>query len=137
MTSTTAGDSWRSRTHRPYYGLGGTSVAQAGTQASAGGTWSAAVHAVFGVGCLVQARRSPRVAVVSDLQGLRVTGPEPTVLRWDEVREVRAERTRLGTRAVVEAQDGRSVALPEALDVARVRQWQHEAFMAREYPEQG
>lgn len=111
-------------------------MVQAGVQASAGNTWFGAVHAVFGVGCLLWARRIPRVEVLSDLHALQVTGPEPAVLPWEQVREVRAERTRVGTRAVVEAQDGRSVALPEALDVATVRQRQHEAFMAREYPEQ-
>ncbi len=90
-----------------------------------------------GVGCLARARRIPGGEVVSDLPALRVVRPEPAVLPREQVREVRAESTRWGTRPVVEARDASLVALPERLDVATVRQWQHEAFMAREYPEQG
>ncbi len=96
----------------------------------------ALTFAVLALACLVWALRLRRVRVTSDLQELRVSDRENVVLPWSQVREVRDDAGRRSTRAVVEMQNGRVVPLPEGLDVARVRQWQHEAFMAREYPDQ-
>ncbi len=69
--------------------------------------------------CLIWALQVRKINVVSDRRGLRVEGPDAAALPWDEVREVRDE-----VREVREVRE-----------VATVRQWQHEAFMAREYPE--
>ena len=92
--------------------------------------------AVLALAYLAWATWLRRVRVTSDLQELRISGRNDVVLPWVQVRQVRGAAGRGSTRAVVETQDGREVVLPEGLDVARVRQWQHEAFMAREYPEQ-
>lgn len=95
------------------------------------------MHGVVAAGCVVWAWQAWRTRVVSDLEQLRLDGPEPALLRWDRVREVRGDAGRWSTRTVVETDDGQTVLLPQGLEVATVRQWQHEAFMAREYPEQG
>ncbi len=51
------------------------------------------------------------------------------------MREVRGDAGPWSTQTVVERHDGRTVLLPQGLQVATERQWQHAAFSAREHPE--
>lgn len=131
------GRTWRSPQRRFAYAMAAASAGQAighGLQSGRRGLEFA--FAVLALACLAWAMRLRRVRVTSDLQELRIGGRNDVVLPWAQVRQVRGDAGRWSTGAVVEMQDGREVVLPEGLDVARVRQWQHEAFMAREYPEQ-
>ena len=130
-------DSWRSPQRGLAYGFAAVWTGQAvvyGLQP--GRRLLALVYAVIALAFLAWASRVRRVRVSTDLQDLRVRDRHTVVLPWTEVRKVRGDAGRWSTRAVVEMHDGREVVLPEGLDVARVRQWQHEVFMAREYPEQ-
>ncbi len=130
-------DSWRSPRRGLAYGFAGCWAAQAAVYAiQPGRRLLALAYAVVAVACLAWALRIRRVQVSTDLQNLRVCERESVVLPWTQVREVRGDAGRWSTRTVVETRDGQVVLLPEGLDVARVRQWQHEALMAREYPEQ-
>ena len=88
--------------------------------------WGALSVAYVGLGV-----RWQRVVVTDDGQHLRIAGPGGAVLPWAEVREVRGDAGRWSTRTVVETRDGRAVLLPRGLDVARVRQWQHESAAGR------
>ncbi len=97
--------------------------------------WLAALHGLVARFWLAWAWHVGSTQVCSDLQELRISGRDLVRLPWAQVRDVRGDAGRWSTRTMVEMQDGREVLLPRGLDVARVRQWQHEAFMAREYPE--
>jgi len=95
------------------------------------------VYGVLAVACLLWALRMQAVHVMSDRRVLRiVTGRRQVELPWSDVRGVRRHAGRWGTHVVVDTGDGRTVSLPEGLDVARVRSWQHQALLLRDYPEQ-
>ena len=129
-------DSWRSPRRGLAYGFAAVCTGQAvvyGLQP--GRRQLALIYAVVALACLAWASRVRRVRVSTDLQDLRVRDRDTMVVPWTQVREVRGDAGRWSTRAVMETHDGREVVLPEGLNVARVRQWQHEAFMAREYPQ--
>ena len=125
---------WRSPQRGIPYVMGPTSVLQAALQWSADRQLLGLLHAGVALACLVWALQVRRIRVVSDAHELRVDGPDAAALPWEQVQEVRGDAGRWSTRTVVEMHDGRTVLLPQGLEVAKVRQWQHEAYMAREHP---
>ena len=125
---------WRSPQRAFPYIMGPGAVLQAALQWSAGRWPLALMHAGVALLCLIWAVQVGRIRVVSDRRELRVEGPDAAALPWEHVREVRGDAGPWSTRTVVEMHDGRTVLLPQGLEVAMVRQWQHEACPARGLP---